>query len=82
MRGSFRRRRVDGAFGGCDACFLEADGDDGWMLDAGDAGGLAFFNGSGWYILALKGVEGDDKGMAGGLSVNPACYGCLLFLQW
>ena len=80
MRGSFRRRRVDGAFGGCDACFLEADGDDGWMLDAGDAGGLAFFNGSGWYILALKGVEGDDKRIARGLSIQHAIV-ALLVLQ-
>lgn len=39
----FSAKKGGGAFGGCDACFLEADGDDGWMLKGWDAGGLAFF---------------------------------------
>ena len=39
--------------------------------------GWLSFNGSGWYILALKGVEGVDKRMAGGLSIQHAMVACL-----
>lgn len=43
--------------------------------------GWLSFNGSGWYILALKGVEGDDTRIARGLLIQHAMV-ALLVLQW